>query len=94
MAHGSFMHVVLAPAADVTDLDEWFGRLDAAVALRADARWHGEAQALAADLPAEEAAVVLERARMALGDSLEIHTEDESPAVVVTEAVAGRPIDE
>jgi cystathionine gamma-synthase len=94
MAQGAFTHVVLAPAPGVTDLDEWFGRLDAAVSLRSDARWHCKHDALAAYLPEDEAALVADRAREALGDAIDIQTRVEEPSVLVTDAVAGRPIDE
>lgn len=87
-------HVVLAPAPDVTDLDEWYSWLDGALALRHDSRWHCEREGLAADLPEDEAARVLRLARETLGDALVAFSEPQEGRVLITEAVSGRSIDE
>lgn len=86
--------VVFAPAAGVKDLDEWFGRLDAAVSLRTDARWHAEALTLSADLPEDEAQFVVERAREALGDAIEIRKGEQGSTVIVTDVATGHTMDE
>jgi hypothetical protein len=92
MAQG-LMHVTLAPANGVTDLDEWFAQLDQALGIRHDSRWKGDATALKADLPTDEAEHIVTRVRNILGESVEtsIHSED---GMIVTDSVAGRPIDE
>ena len=90
----SVTHLVLAPAADVTDLDEWYARLDSAVAVRGDARWHADHDGIGAVLHEEEAAEVLARAKDVLGDALEVRSGDLAQAVFVADAVGGRPIDE
>jgi hypothetical protein len=87
-------HLILAPAAGVTDLDEWYGRLSAVVGIRDDARWHCESRGIAADLPSDEAERVLFCARSALGEALEARSGDSGATVIVTDAVGGRPIDE
>ena len=90
----SVTHLVLAPAADVTDLDEWYAQLDSAVALSGDARWQPDRDGIGAVLHEDEAAEVLSRARGVLGDALEVRSGDLGQAVLVADAVGGRPIDE
>jgi hypothetical protein len=94
MREGVTTHLVLAPAEGVTDLDEWYGRLDAVVAMSDDARWHCEHHGIAADLPEDEAERVLLKARGALGEALEVRSGEATPTVLVTDAAGGRPIDE
>ena len=87
-------HLVLAPAADVTDLDEWYARLDSAVAVSGDSRWQPDHDGIGAVLHDDEAAEVLARAKDVLGDALEVRSGDQTQAVLVADVVGGRPIDE
>ena len=86
-------HVVLAPSAEVTDVAEWYARLDRAVALATDQRWRCEHDCVVANIPDDEAISVIERARGELGESLEVR-EGDAVAVFVADLVSGRPIDE
>jgi hypothetical protein len=90
----SVTHVVLAPAAYVTDLDEWYARLDSVVSVSGDARWQPDHDGIGAMLHDDEAADVLARAKDVLGDALEVRSGDHGQAVLVADAVGGRPIDE
>lgn len=92
MDNQGIQHLVLEPAPGVTDLEEWYGRLDDALGMRHDARWHCEqGEALAADLPHEEAIRALKIAREVLGDALVVASGPEPPEVIVTEAAPGIP---
>jgi hypothetical protein len=62
--------VVLRPAPDVTDLDEWFARVQQALAIEREGQWFTEGAALCADLPADEAVRVLDSVRETLGDAV------------------------
>jgi hypothetical protein len=68
--------VVLRPAQDVTDLDEWFARVQQALAVDREGDWRAEGTMLCADLSADEAVRILECVRDTLGDAVVAGTEE------------------
>jgi hypothetical protein len=82
--------ICFSPAADVTDLDEWFASLDRAVSLGRDGEWHADERMVSVEVPADHVEDVVRDARRVLGDAVQVRSADE-PLVLDAE---GRAFDE
>ena len=81
--------IILEPAQDVTDLEEWFAALQSVASLQASGRWSPRGDGVCARLPAAEFPEVAAAARSALGDAVVVRSDD--GGITAVDIATGRP---